>query len=297
MEGLYIIIISIIGSHIVGAVEDWGYWGDTGPKNWPGVCKVGKRQSPIDIFSEDAIKIDIGPLKFIRYDFAFASRITNTGHSVQIKFDGVPILLEGGDLPSTYILDQMHFHWGAEHTVDGIRHPLELHLVHYNSQYENSTMASLNEDGLAVVATLFELSSKDNRDLKPILKATELVSKWVGQSTGMMNSKIIPYMFLPKDHTTYYRYDGSLTTPGCQESVLWFVLTEKLKVSREQISIFQTVAGPNGTLKFNYRPTQDLAGRKVYHHLDGYSSGSSVSSNLLYTFLSLLLVRLLQSSD
>jgi len=52
-----------------------------GPKNWPGMCTTGNRQSPIDIITEDAVRTDLGALKFNRYDFAFASTLINTGHS------------------------------------------------------------------------------------------------------------------------------------------------------------------------------------------------------------------------
>jgi carbonic anhydrase len=38
-------------------------------------------------------------------------------------------ILFGGGLPGTFLLDQMHFHWGSEHTLNGRRYGLELHLV------------------------------------------------------------------------------------------------------------------------------------------------------------------------
>lgn len=71
----------------------------------------------------------------------------------------------------------------------------------------------------------------------PVVKSMDLVSKWVGGSTATMKYKVIPYLLLPKDHTTYYRYDGSLTTPECQESVIWLILTEKLTISEEQVHL------------------------------------------------------------
>jgi len=52
-----------------------------GPKNWPGVCSTGSKQSPIDIITEDAVRTDLGALKFHRYDFAFSSSLINNGHS------------------------------------------------------------------------------------------------------------------------------------------------------------------------------------------------------------------------
>lgn len=76
---------------------------------------------------------------------------------VQIRLYGAPIHLEGANLPSTYILEQLHFHWPAEHTINGIRDALELHFVHYDEQYGNANMASQHKNGIAVVATLFEV--------------------------------------------------------------------------------------------------------------------------------------------
>lgn len=73
-------------------------------------------------------------------------------------------------------------------------------------------------------------------DIMPIIKATELVSKGVGKRIDLKEIKVIPFLFLPKDHTSYYHYDGSLTTPGCQESVMWFILSDKLSISEPQVN-------------------------------------------------------------
>ncbi|CAL7948701.1 unnamed protein product [Xylocopa violacea] len=280
--------------HAVTA-SDWSYWGENGPVRWPGLCMTGKKQSPINIATENTIKIDLGALKFKRYDFAFYGKVTNNGHSVQVEFYGVPIHLEGANLPSTYILEQMHFHWPAEHTIDNNREALELHFVHYNERYGNVSVASQHEKGIAVVAILFKLSTEDNIDITPILNATESISGGVGKSAALKGAKIIPYLFLPKDHTTYYHYDGSLTTPGCQETVMWFILTEKLSVSEQQINIFKMIGTNNGTLSFNYRPIQALGERKIYHHLDRYSAATIHSHNLCFVFFSFLLTTFLFS--
>lgn len=85
------------------------------------------------------------------------------------------------------------------------------------------------------------MSNKNNEDLKTILKAVELTSNWVGPNTASIQSKVVPALLLPKDRTTFYRYEGSLTTPGCQESVIWTVLTEKLTVSESQVTIRKLV--------------------------------------------------------
>ncbi|XP_011162244.1 putative carbonic anhydrase 3 isoform X2 [Solenopsis invicta] len=276
---------------------DWGYWGRNGPENWPGICKTGKRQSPINIVTEDAIRRDLGALKFNRYDFAFPATLFNNGHSVEVRLDGVPLHLSGGSLSSVYVLEQMHFHWDAEHTVDGLRDPLELHLVHYNKKYLNLEAAMKFEDGIAVVAVLFKLSAEDNQDLSPIVETTKIAWHKIGHMTHIRH-KQIPLKFLPKDHTTYYHYEGSLTTPTCNESVLWFVMTEKLKVSEAQMNVFRQVESINGTLKCNNRPTQNLGNRKVYHRLDGYfDDSSSIKPNACAVLIvSTLLANLLRGN-
>lgn len=76
---------------------------------------------------------------------------------MEIKLHGVPAHLSGANLKSEYVLEQMHLHWGAEHTVDGLRAPLELHLVHYDKQYANFSIATQHEDGVAVVSILFKV--------------------------------------------------------------------------------------------------------------------------------------------
>ncbi|XP_033213925.1 carbonic anhydrase 4-like [Belonocnema kinseyi] len=213
--------------------------------------------------------------------------------TVQISLTGVPINLMGGGLPTTYVLEQIHVHWEAEHTIDGVRDAMELHFVHYDKEFANATSASKYPNGIAVVAVLFELSNKNNEDLKTILKAVELTSNWVGPNTAMIQSKVVPALLLPKDRTTFYRYEGSLTTPGCQESVIWTVLTEKLTVSESQLNILKRVESSHGDLKFNHRPVQELGMRDVYHHMEGYSSSPSLISNLPVTIFIIFIARIM----
>lgn len=37
------------------------------------------------------------------------------------------------------------------------------------------------------------------------------------------------------DRTAYYRYNGSLTTPSCNEAVVWTVFKDSIKVDRDLV--------------------------------------------------------------
>jgi carbonic anhydrase len=50
----------------------------------------------------------------------------------------------------------LHFHWGernnkgAEHVLNDIRHPIEMHIVHRNRKYKTIDEAIEHRDGLTV---------------------------------------------------------------------------------------------------------------------------------------------------
>ena len=70
---------------------------------------------------------------------------------------------------------------------------------------------------------------------------------------------------LPTKLNNYYRYPGSLTTPGCDEVVEWFVLDNPvLTISDDQLLSFQSVEDNHGyPILSNSRPIQDINFRTV----------------------------------
>ena len=63
----------------------------------------------------------------------------------------------------------------------------------------------------------------------------------------------------------YYRYDGSLTTPPCYESVLWTVLLEPIKLSFPQLHAFRYLHDEHAKIIQNtYRQVQPLGTRKLF---------------------------------
>ncbi|KAF7634742.1 Alpha-carbonic anhydrase domain-containing protein [Meloidogyne graminicola] len=70
---------------------------------------------------------------------------------------------------------------------------------------------------------------------------------------------------LPPILDNFYRYQGSLTTPGCDESVIWTLMAEPVPILIQQLEILRAVQGPifGKSLNINVRPIQPLNGRRV----------------------------------
>lgn len=42
-------------------------------------------------------------------------------------------------------------------------------------------------------------------------------------------------LLMDVDMTKYYRYNGSLTTPGCDEVVVWTVFQQPIRISKDLV--------------------------------------------------------------
>jgi carbonic anhydrase len=161
--------------------------------------------------------------------------VVNNGHTIQVNGGaGNSIRVDG----VTYRLLQFHFHTPSEHTLNGKRFPLELHLVHQDASGH-----------LAVVGVLFQQSGS-NLSLAPVWK--HLPSR-VGEQRPL-GAAFNAGSLLPADRRSY-RYTGSLTTPTCAEGVRWMVMESPVRISLGQVDAFRRL------VPFNSRPLQPLNGR------------------------------------
>ncbi|XP_034744982.1 carbonic anhydrase 4-like isoform X2 [Etheostoma cragini] len=244
----------------------------------------GHHQSPINIITRKTLKDNrLTPFIFTNYRQIFSDSIKNNGRSVKV---GVPHLstISGGGLPTTYKAVEFHMHWGnngeagSEHTIDGEQYPMELHIVHMKQYYTDLTTALADPEGVAVLGFFYERSNRVNRRYKPIINA--LPSITVTDSELPMPSISLSQLIPPeKNLTSFYRYKGSLTTPGCSEAVIWTVFESTIPLSMGQLQVFSELQFEDGTpMEGNFRPVQPLNDRQVF-----WSGGDVilVSSTLL----------------
>ncbi|XP_060077428.1 uncharacterized protein LOC132556981 [Ylistrum balloti] len=276
MRSLFTLVLVYGVIHVIKGGGQWSYEGSTGPGNWGDVSEICDRnsQSPIDIPDQVYYNPELGGFNFNNYDITtyFTLRLHNNGHgaTVDIASGTRSVTVSGGGLNGIYKAAQFHFHWGSddnqgsEHTVNGRKYPMELHIVHYNTKYENISVAIDKPDGLAVLGAFFEISSADNPDYSPIVGGLSEIPDYKDekalQSFDLMK-------LLPASTTLghFYRYQGSLTTPNCYESVTWTVFEATVPISGHQLEQFRTLKdNQNKTTVNNYRPVQPLNGRKVY---------------------------------
>jgi carbonic anhydrase len=223
-----------------GDGPEWGYEEHNGPAVWGRLdpayetCSLGAEQSPIDLTGGRS-----SGLPRVEFDYGrTAATIENTGHGIQVNpVPGSGIVIDG----IRHELRQFHFHHRSEHTVEGERLPLEMHLVHEDARGSIAVVGVLFAEGGAsdALAVVWARFPADPSPPRPIPEELDLAA------------------LLP-DRRTMWRYRGSLTTPPCSEGVAWAIFAEPLSVSVGQIEAFAAIY-PN-----NYRPVQPL-GERVVH--------------------------------
>ncbi|KAJ9596926.1 hypothetical protein L9F63_012051 [Diploptera punctata] len=271
--------------------DTWHYGsGKHGPEDWPGMCQTGTRQSPIDLDPEITVPGTFEPLVLLHYDRKANASITNNGHTVKLTLDQpCEIVMAAGGLPGVYQLDQIHFHWKSEHTFRGKRWSLEMHIVHHNIKYPSLTEAGKHRQGIAVLGVLFHETDDTNKALAPLIDAVAKVHTY--GAVYSLPQRIEVDDMLPNEINSFYRYQGSLTTPNCDETVVWTVLTHLVPIGTAQIEQFLRVKGIHGELKSNYRPIQKLDNRRVFlqqpHDMD--NEIASPSSRVTFSWCLVLL--------
>jgi len=210
--------------------------------------------------------------------------------------------VSGGGLPGTFSVFQFHLHWGAndsvgsEHTIQGRRFPLEMHIVCKNVKYRTLEEALRNVDGIAVLAVLFETTSQraSARSLsglfssRGIIQLTPALSRVrpLGAEAEVASPPSM-LQLMPVNTNRYFSYSGSLTTPGCYEVVTWIVFAETVRVVDVELNILRSLRGNNAApIVNNFRPAQRRNGR-ILRYRGGMMKGLNMGFDMGFRGLGL----------
>ncbi|XP_010073160.1 PREDICTED: carbonic anhydrase 9-like, partial [Pterocles gutturalis] len=249
--------------HSHWSYEDLEHWGVDYPD-----C-AGTMQSPINIdMAKTIVSPQLRPIQLSGYSLPANEklRLTNNGHTVLLELPE-SLAITGG-YAQQYRAVQLHLHWGSpsgpgsEHTVNGHRFAAEIHVVHYNTRYSSFNEAMVHPDGLAVLGAFLEVGPRENPYYQEILEHLYKIQR-EGEEVLVPGFNIAG--LLPANLKHYFHYNGSLTTPPCYQTVKWTVFNQTMLLSHDQMSMLvMTLRNDDSKpLQNNYRPVQDLHGRRV----------------------------------
>lgn len=216
----------------------WAYKGAGGPENWGKLkpaykmCSEGLRQSPINFEIAETAKL--GTLE-LHYKVSLIEMVNN-GHTIRANYGKGSYITIGSD---RYDLQYFHFHTPSEHQIAGRKFPMEIHFVHRNKRGQLAVLGVLAAYGD------YNLAARELWDRLPARAYTKSAD-----TRALINARDL----LP-ENTSYFRYNGSLTTPPCTENVKWMVLRTPVRFSEKQIAKLHRIIGMNA------RPAQDRNSR------------------------------------
>ncbi|MFH6945795.1 carbonic anhydrase family protein [Flavobacterium sp. FlaQc-50] len=207
-------------------------------------------QTPININASFTEKIStLDPI--IHYGAITLSNIENTEDNLKVNLSQADktdnfITIKG----NKYELQQFHFHYHSEHSINGEYGVMEIHFVHKSSKGAYAVLGVLVKNGKANTSlqTLFDGSPK--------LKGTNALSNLLNLNT-----------LLPVDTNKYYAYSGSLTTPHLdftlnEGPLTWFVFKNQIEMTNDQFKNYQ-----GNYSKENFRVIQPLNNRKIFENI------------------------------
>lgn len=231
---------------------------------WKGICKTGEYQSPINIPSNYAKtnknKGYFDPIIiFPRSAFIIQGYFMEfTGKTLKIwpahDEDNERLTFNWSNHKENtkYMFHNVHFHWGSvnrlgsEHTLDGRSYSGEIHITFYDRKWgtmENA-LTSKYRNSILVIAVFMTIAPSGISDEED--KITNRFLEHVVQSLGelersAMYAESLGWLNLAEVFvgTQAYTYLGSLTTPMCNENVIWVVMRNAVAVPENHLKAFR----------------------------------------------------------
>lgn len=227
-------------------------YGDT--SSWGGSCTTGSSQSPIDINSRETnscpstmwVKVNI-PCMAFSYNETGQDLAVTSGEISQISF------VENGEY-SVYEAEQFHFHAPSEHTINEEQYALEMHIKHtrLGTASTDSDLSGYNMSSDSYTNAVLAILFKEDTTI-----TSDVFDNFPDNSSMIANFKD---EFDCISERFFYHYKGSTTTPGCEETVNWFVLRTPLQITTTNLNRFKESINNNTA---NNRAAQPLNNRTV----------------------------------
>ncbi|TKY52986.1 Bifunctional monodehydroascorbate reductase and carbonic anhydrase nectarin-3 [Spatholobus suberectus] len=178
-------------------------------------------QSPIDLSCARVKMIPYCRRLKTNYKSSNAT-IVNRGHDIAVywKDDAGSIRING----TKFFLKQCHWHSPSEHSINGRKYDLEMHMVHVSP-----------DNKIFVVGAFYEIGHRPDRFL---YKLEEDIKHMVDEEGERVIGETNPSQIQTRGKM-YYRYVGSLTTPPCTEGVIWNIDRKIRTVSEEQVRLLK----------------------------------------------------------
>jgi len=288
---LSVILPAVLGTGDESDQTDYSQHG----VNWEGLCADGKRQSPIPIVEENCSPVeDRIPFFHTNYDVPKTYDIYLDGdiYLSDLDFSENITMIGGGFLEYEYKFAQLHLHWGddfrggSEHTINGRRYFGEVHIVHYEDEYDNlgEALEDSKGDGVAVLGYFIDVRDDENESELDRIIQTAFKDYDFENNVGQISFSM--FDLVRGNFENYFRYEGSLTTPECVEAVVWTIFKEPLVINTKTRDL---ILKTDSTKKVNnnFRTLMPVNDREVkYFHSDfGNSSKAKIPSLLLLSLL------------
>jgi carbonic anhydrase len=252
--------------------ENWDY--SQNGKNWHGKCLDGAQQSPIDLPAPDDAKLSaVKPIFQFREITPIENlKIVNENSTLKIKHKnfGKVITVDG----KQYNAIEINFHTPAEHKINGKTYDMEMQIIFT----ENENMITDIIAKQIILSFLFQKTPGVYNKFFDDMEVFNLPRP--SNERRIENTIFIPKIFynLESDELPYlkpfsfYTYQGSSTTPPCEENTIHYVAANPIPLGSviiesisESIKTSDSDSNKDKTkIITNNRLVQNLNGRSVY---------------------------------
>ncbi|PWJ43381.1 carbonic anhydrase family protein [Sediminitomix flava] len=207
----------------------------------------GKLQSPINIVTSE----EDDSTHTIYYNYTHITdkphQLINEGKTVKVEYEpGSTFSFDGIE----YNFDQLHFHTPSEHLIDGVTYPMEMHLVHSNTNKDGSK-------NYLVLAVLFKEGTDPNFFKELIERIPDKVGDRVVLPAKSLDVRSLAKGLDKSKDFAFFHYRGSLTTPPHTERVEWIIFKHIFEASPHTIQRINKIEGDNA------RHIQEVFNREI----------------------------------